>query len=76
MVVNYYVDINGNKYVDINGNYYTLTSYDKAPTKLNYLQYKSQVYNNGYKKVKPYINTKIEVAIAGLAIPGISRVSS
>ena len=89
MVANYYVDINGNKYVDINGNYYIITSYDEAPTKLNYLQYKSCVYNNGYKKcvayiykdgayvkVKPYINTKIEVAIAGIAIHGISRVSS
>lgn len=89
MVENYYVDINGNKYIDINRNYYILTSYDKAPTKLNYLKYKSCIYNNEYKKcvayiykdgaytkVKPYINTKIEVAIAGIAIPGISRVSS
>lgn len=68
---------------------FVLASYDEAPIKLNYLQYKSCVYNNGYKKcvayiykdgayvkVKPYINTKIEVAIAGMAIPGTSRVSS
>lgn len=68
---------------------FVLASYDEALTKLNYLQYKSCVYNNGYKKcvayiykdgayvkVKPYINTKIEVAIAGIAIPGTSRVSS
>lgn len=68
---------------------FVLTSYDAAPIKLNYLQYKSCIYNNGYKKcvayiykdgaytkVKPYINTKIEVAIAGIAIPGTPRVSS
>ena len=68
---------------------FVLASYNAAPIKLNYLQYKSYVYNNGYKKcaayiykdgayvkVKPYINTKIEVAIAGIAIPGTSRVSS
>lgn len=68
---------------------FVLTSYNAAPIKLNYLQYKSCIYNNGYKKcaayiykdgayvkVKPYINTKIEVAIAGIAIPGTSRVSS
>ena len=68
---------------------FVLTSYNAAPNKLNYLKYKSCIYNNGYKKcvayiykdgaytkVKPYINTKIEVAIAGIAIPGTSRVSS
>ena len=68
---------------------FVLTSYNAAPIKLNYLQYKSCIYNHGYKKcvayiykdgayvkVKPYINTKIEVAIAGIAIPGTSRVSS
>lgn len=68
---------------------FVLASYDEALTKLNYLQYKSCIYNNRYKKcvayiykdgayikVKPYINTKIEVAIAGIAIPGTSRVSS
>lgn len=88
-MANYYIDINGNRYVDLNGNYFVPTLDDVTPTKLNYLRYKSHIYNNGYKKyvtyiykdgayvkVKPYINTEIEVAIAGIAIAGISRVSS
>lgn len=88
-MVNYYIDINGNRYIDLNGNYFVPSLGDMTPSKLNYLQYKSHIYNNGYKKciayiykdgayvkVKPYINTEIEVAIAGMAIPGISRVSS
>lgn len=88
-MANYYVDINGNRYVDLSGNYFVPTLDDVTPTKSNYLQYKSHIYNNGYKKcvayiykdgayvkVKPYINTEIEVAIAGMAIPGTSRVSS
>ena len=88
-MANYYVDINDNKYVDLNGNYFVSTLDDITLTKLNYLQYKSHIYNNGYKKcvvyiykngayvkVKPYINTEIEVAIAGIAIPGTSRASN
>lgn len=88
-MANYYVDINGNRYVDLSGNYFVSTFEGMAPTKINYLQYKSHIYNNGYKKcvayiykdgayvkVKPYINTEIEVAIAGMAIAGTSRVSS
>lgn len=88
-MVNYYIDINGNRYIDLNGNYFVSSLDDVTSTKLNYLQYKSYVYNNGYKKcvtyiykdgayvkVKPYINTEIEVAIAGMAIAGTSRVSS
>lgn len=89
-MINYYIDTNGNKYIDLNGNYFIHSFSDVViPTKLNCLQYKSHIYNNGYKKyaayiykdgayvkVKPYINTEIEIAIAGMAIPGSSRVSS
>lgn len=88
-LVKYYIDSNGNYYIDNNGNYFIED--DSAYSKLHYIRYKPYFSdNNGiytgytafirqadgsYLKLKPYIYTKIEVAIAGLAIPGISRAS-
>lgn len=83
----YYIDENGNFYVDSNGNNYIAGNhYSESPTKLQYLQYKPYRYNSTYGKttaylykngewikVKPYIFTNTEIAIAGLAIAGIAR---
>lgn len=91
-IVRYYVDANGDYYIDINNNYYIESEIlTEAPTKLHYIQYKPYFYNNdsfkkytayirqadgSYVRVKPYIYTAIEMAIAGIAIPGISRVAN
>lgn len=88
----YYIDQNGNYYINSNNDYYIASeTYDSAPTKLYYLKYRPCIHNEGkfkkytayirqsdgsYLKLKPYVYTKIEVAIAGMAIPGVSRASS
>lgn len=69
-MINYYVDQYGNRYIDANGNYFILS------TELSYLQHKSYIYNNGYKKctayickngeyvkVKPYINIQTAITM-------------
>ena len=91
-IIRYYVDINGNYYIDTNDNYYIGREIlQEAPTKLHYEQYKPYFYNNGsfkkytayirqadgsYIRTIPYICTNINIAIAGIAIPGVSYVSS
>lgn len=85
-----YIDLNGNYYVNIDGNYFTQPAIEtdvEIPSQLNYLKYKSCIYNNGYKncnayiykngayvKVRPYINTTVSAAIADIAIAGDGRV--
>ena len=83
-VVKYYIDTNDNYYIESE-------TFIEAPTKLHHIQYKPCFYNNdsfkrytayirqaddSYIKVKPYIYTAIEIAIAGTGIAGISHVSS
>lgn len=85
----YYVDKDGNYYVDTNGNNFIAGSYivNESPFREEWLKYtpyivnsqfkKHNIYikdsNGSFKKVKAYIFTHIETAIAGIAIATISR---
>lgn len=80
---NQYIDENGNYYVQ-------RAIFIDSPEKNNYIRYKPYFYNSSgafkgytafirqadgsYLKLKPYIYTKIEIAVAGLATAGYSRV--
>ena len=88
----YYVDQNGNYYINSNNDFYIAKEiYDSAPTTSNYAKYRPYIYRDGqfrtytafirqpngsYLKLIPYVYTQIEVAIAGIAVAGVSRVSS
>ena len=79
---NNYVDVNGNYFI-------AGASFSEAPTKLRYIRYKPYFCNSNntfkgytafirqadgsYLKLRPYIYTNIEIAIAGLATIGVSR---
>lgn len=79
---NYYIDADGNYFI-------AGATYTQTPTKLHYIRYKpyfsdsNGVYtgytafirqaDGSYLKLKPYIYTKVEIAVAGLAIAGVSR---
>ena len=80
-MANYYIDANGNYYIDTNGNYYI---HSEENIEVPYFQYKANIFNgskynnyvayiykNGsYVRVKPYIATEKNMAIAGVAIAG------
>ena len=88
----YYVDQNGNYYINSNNDFYIAKEfYDDAPVASHYLKYRPYIYRDGqfrtytafirqsdgsYLKLIPYVYTQIEVAIAGIAVAGVSRVSS
>ena len=88
----YFVDENGNYYVDETNNYYVSgTEYLEPLYKYEYYKYTPQISdgskyksytayirdkNGNLKKFKPYIYTKVEIAVAGLATAGISRVGT
>lgn len=77
-MTNYYIDANGNYYIGTNGSYYIYSESIEGP----YVQYKANIFNgskynnyaayiykNGsYVRVKPYIATARNMAIAGVAI--------
>lgn len=85
-----YVDLNGNYYINIDGSYFTQPAIEtdiEIPSQLNYLKYKSCIFNSGYKnyntyiykngsyvRVQPYINTTVFSAIADIAIANEGRV--
>lgn len=87
----YYVDQNGNYYINSNNNFYIAREiHDDAPVASHYLKYRPYIYKDGefktyttyirqsdgsYLRLVPYVYTKIEIAIAGIATAGISRVS-
>ena len=87
----YYVDQYGNYYIDNNNNFYIANEiFDEAPISSQYLRYRPYVHKDGefkkytayirqsdgsYLKLIPYVYTKIEIAVAGIAVPGASRVS-
>ena len=82
----YYVDQNGNYYINSNNDFYIAKEiYDGAPTTLNYAKYRPYIFKDGqfrtytafirqpdgsYLKLIPYVYTKIEIAVAGIAIAG------
>lgn len=87
----YYVDQNGNYYINSNNDFYIANEiYDDVPTALHYVKYKPYIYKDGefktytayirqldgsYLRLIPYVYTKINIAIAGLAVAGVSCVS-
>lgn len=82
----YYVDDNGNYYVDTNGDNFIAGSYvvEEGAHQQAWYKYTPYLGNNKYIayiknsdgnfiKVKPHIYTDIDIAIAGVAVTGISR---
>lgn len=90
--IQYFISKNNDYYINYNGDFYIANiTYDDAPTTNSYLKYKTYINQNGkfqkytayirkadgsYVKVNPYIYAKIDIAVAGLAIAGLDRVSS
>ena len=87
----YYVDQNGNYYINSNNDFYIAKEiYDSAPVASHYLKYRPYIYKDGefktytayirqsdgnYLKLIPHVYTEINIAIAGLAVAGVSCVS-